>query len=574
MKTGLIKEIIKRFYFKQRFKLYALVPLSLIAAIFEYAGLVFIFQFVLILSNPSSKYCLYITDFFKNNFQINDFSHISLILGIVIALIYIFKNIYMFLFVQIKAIVLKDMSIKMNMKILKNLLFQNFVTVNSIAAYEKQNTLNKTGTIIWSFIDQYINLITNASIVVILIAFLFIKFTLAAIVSFSFIGLLSYVEYLYIKKKSAYMNKYSVLYSDALNKITHKIINSTKEIRLNHRTKEFISNMEQKYLDCAQISQKRATNSVFHIYFTEISIMITFILVLFVLYFTTEFSNQLLISTIAAICAVILRITPVINRSQCAIYAINSSVKATQDVIEFDNLFEQNFNYEIVEEKLPFEKSIKLQNISFSYDNSFGLKNINLEIKKGDFIGIVGRSGCYKTTLSLIISGLIKAQRGNILIDDKILKDEDFSKWQNNVAILSQDFALVKDNILNSLDFNIIQKLGLEDISNNQLKLSYGQKQRLALGDILSKNKNVLILDEITSSSDVLTEDKINDILLELKGKKTIISIAHRFQILKHCNKIIFMDEAKIIDVGTFTKLSEKYEDFKKMVELSNFKIN
>ena len=160
------------------------------------------------------------------------------------------------------------------------------------------------------------------------------------------------------------------------------------------------------------------------------------------------------------------------------------------------------------------------------------------------------------------------------LITPADIEDEDFSKWQNNVAILSQDFALVEDNILNSLDFNIIQKLGLEDISNNQLKLSYGQKQRLALGDILSKNKNVLILDEITSSSDVLTEDKINDILLELKGKKTIISIAHRFQILKHCNKIIFMDEAKIIDVGTFTELSEKYEDFKKMVELSNFKIN
>jgi ABC-type multidrug transport system fused ATPase/permease subunit len=95
----------------------------------------------------------------------------------------------------------------------------------------------------------------------------------------------------------------------------------------------------------------------------------------------------------------------------------------------------------------------------------------------------------------------------------------------------------------------------------------------MALANVLSANKEVLILDEITSSSDVISQDRINDVLNSLKGKKTIITIAHRFQILKHCNKIIYMDNAKIINIGSFKELSEKYDDFKKMVELSNFEI-
>ena len=83
----------------------------------------------------------------------------------------------------------------------------------------------------------------------------------------------------------------------------------------------------------------------------------------------------------------------------------------------------------------------------------------------------------------------------------------------------------------------------------------------------------MLILDEISSSADVISQEKINEILSELKGKKTIITIAHRFQILKNCDKIIYMDNAKVVDMGTFKELYEKYDDFKKMVELSSFEI-
>ena len=198
------------------------------------------------------------------------------------------------------------------------------------------------------------------------------------------------------------------------------------------------------------------------------------------------------------------------------------------------------------------------------------MKNINLKIKKGEFVGIVGKSGCYKTTLSLILSGLIKPESGHVVVDNNILSDFDYQKWQNNIALLSQDFVILFDEIKNN---EYIEKLNLKTDSKVN-EMSYGQKQRLALANILAQDKSVLILDEITSSSDVIVENEISNILLNLKKEKTIIAIAHRLNILKHCDKIIYMHDGKIIDIDTFDSLNKKYSEFNKMVELSGFKIS
>ena len=153
------------------------------------------------------------------------------------------------------------------------------------------------------------------------------------------------------------------------------------------------------------------------------------------------------------------------------------------------------------------------------------------------------------------------------------MNGENYKKWQNNISILSQDFSIIKDNIFDGLNSEIIDSLELKELNPNPLELSFGQKQRAALAQTLAQNKQLLILDEATSSLDVLSEDKINNLLFELKAKKTIISIAHRLQILKHCDKIIYMDKAKIIDIDTFKNLNDKYEEFRKIIELSNFQL-
>lgn len=569
MNITLFNEIINRFYFASRIKFYSLIIFSLFAGLFEYMGLILIFQFVLFLTNPNAKYCKSLITFFQNNLNIVDLSQISLILGVTIASIYILKNIYMLIFTRFNNEILQDLSVKITTKTIKNLLFQDFLKVNSITNEEKLNIISKISFVVWQYCYKYINLIINCAIALILLSYLFIKFTVPAVVATIFISILALIEYKFLKKNSTYQNKHFSISFDEMNALILKTITSIKEIKLNNKQDFFTKEIEEKCKDYAILNKNRTFCDIFHIYFTEISVMLAMILVLGVLFYTTNFDNQILITTICTICVIILRLTPVINRAQSCLYAINSNESLVVELLEFDNKFDKNFNFVTIKEKLPFNISIELKNVDFSYKNDIGLKNINLKINKGEFVGIVGKSGCYKTTLSLVLSGLIKPQDGQILVDNRILNDLDYQKWQNNIALLSQDYSILFEEIKNS---EYIEKLSLKTNSNPN-ELSYGERQRFALANILAQDKNILILDEITSSSDVIAENEINNILLNLKGQKTIIAIAHRFNILKHCDKIIYMNEGKIVDIDTFDSLNKKYKEFNKMVELSSFKI-
>ena len=574
MQIKLVKNIVERFYANKRYKLYLITLASLFASLFEYCGLALIFQFIIVLTNPNSLQANFIITFFKNYFNISNFSTIGLLLGVCIALIYIFKNIYLFIFTIIQSKVFQDLSVEMTLKITNDILFGNYIKVSSIPGDKKLGMFSKINIVVWGYISQFINLINNFTIIIILLLFLFIKFTAPAIVAFCFIAVLSSIEYLILKSKSNYQKKYFGLRFDDLNKLILRIVNATKEIKINNKAGLFLLKAKEKYTAIADLNKKSAINGVFHIHFTEISVMSTFIIILCVLYCTTDFNNQTIILALGTIIAVILRITPAVNRFQSSMYGINSNENIAKELIQFDKELDNiEETYETCE-KLPFEKEISLNNVFFKYpDSQFGLENINLNIKKGEFIGIVGHSGCYKTTLSLILAGLINADSGEILVDGNVIKDNDFKKWQNNIAILSQDFSLIIDNTFDNLNREIIEKLELKNFNKNPLLLSYGQKQRVALAQTIAQNKELLILDEATSSLDVLSEDKINEILLNLKGEKTIVSIAHRLQILKHCDRIIYMDKGKIIDIDTFLNLNNKYEEFKKIVELSNFKL-
>ena len=569
MNLSLFNALINRFYENGKAKFYLLFVLSLIAGLFEFMGLILIYQFVLFLIKPDNQFCTKIVQFFSQSFNISDNSYIILILGISIALIYILKNIYILLFFKFSDSVLQDLNQKIIIKILKIFLFQDYLKINKITNSEKMNIVSKVSFVVWQYCYRFVNLVANSCVGLILIACLFAKFTYIAFFATLFISFLGFVEYKYLKKNSTYQDKHFSLYLSSFENMINKTINNIKEIRLNNLENECIEDVKKSSKKYIELNKNRNFYSILHVHLTEISIMMTFVLVLVLFFCTSNFDNKALMGSLCAICVIILRLTPVVNRAQSCLYFMNSNKCLVQELLEFDFKF-SDFNISNSSEKMQFLNSIELKNVGFSYENDNGLKDINLKIDKNDFIGIVGKSGCYKTTLSLIIAGLFKAQKGEVLVDNILLNDINRKKWQNNIALLSQDFSILFEE-LDDKAKNICKKIN--DNCDNLTSASYGEKQRMALANILSTNKEVLILDEITSSSDVISQEKINNILEELKGKKTIITIAHRFQILKNCNKIIYMDNAKIIDIGTFKELSEKYEEFKKMIELSNFEI-
>jgi len=230
----------------------------------------------------------------------------------------------------------------------------------------------------------------------------------------------------------------------------------------------------------------------------------------------------------------------------------------------------------------PFKKSItnkiEVKNLSFAYDNGKNiLENINLNIKKGSKVAIVGASGSGKTTLANLLVGLYSFNDGDILYDNCSIKDIGLDVVREHVYLVLQNPQMFNDTIKSNLTFGFkvsdkelekaidIAQLGsfvktLKDgldtkVGRNGIKLSGGQRQRLSIARMIVQNSNIVILDESTSALDVHTESELFESLNEYLKDKTTIIIAHRLSTIRKADYIYVLDNGVIEEEGTHDEL-------------------
>ena len=231
------------------------------------------------------------------------------------------------------------------------------------------------------------------------------------------------------------------------------------------------------------------------------------------------------------------------------------------------------------------KNKIRFENISFSYKENTVLENINLVIKRGEVIGIVGKTGTGKSTFIDILLGLIKPNSGYIYIDEKKMDPNLFRRFRLSVSSVPQDYFLldrtIEENIVfgkskSNIDYKLLNKVVkismLQDLVNslsyglktfvgeNGIRLSGGQKQRLAIARALYKKHSLLILDEATSSVDSETEKSILDNIINDNPEITVLMIAHRLQTLKNCDYILEIKNKKLIKYQNINEYKYKYE--------------
>ena len=317
-----------------------------------------------------------------------------------------------------------------------------------------------------------------------------------------------------------------------------------------------------------------------------VTILIGFIFVYIIYqnYFLIDIIPKLVVFFLAA-----LRIGP-------AIAGINVNINNLRvGKFAVDKLYEE-FNEEItysennLEEKNTEEfsdfKSISLINISYKYPNTndFVVKDINFKINKGEILGVTGPSGSGKTTCIDLILGLLYPTSGEIRINDKILSKYNSSSWYKKVAYLPQEIFIINESILRNItlsnnddydkDFleNILKKTNLESfieklpngintsVGERGVNLSGGQRQRIALARSLYQNRDIIVMDESTSSLDYEAEKRIINEVSQLKNKTTIILISHNFNILSVCDKIMYVNNGTVKKMDNFKQLFENEE--------------
>jgi ATP-binding cassette, subfamily B, putative efflux pump len=278
---------------------------------------------------------------------------------------------------------------------------------------------------------------------------------------------------------------------------------------------------------------------------------------------------------------------------------VNSSTTLTQSLASMDRVFEfLDAKYDIVDSPVAREFNevkgdVTFDKVSFTYNESeeLILKDINLNVKRGETVALVGMSGGGKSSLVSLIPRFYDVTKGRILLDGIDIREYKVQTLRDKIGVVFQDNILfsesVKENILlgkpgasdeevyqaakaaNAHDFIINLSNGYDTkVGERGVKLSGGQKQRIAIARVFLRNPPILILDEATSALDLESEHLIQEELEELAKDRTTFIVAHRLSTITHANRIILIEHGQIVEEGTHDELMNKQRNYYKLFQV------
>ena len=265
-----------------------------------------------------------------------------------------------------------------------------------------------------------------------------------------------------------------------------------------------------------------------------------------------------------------------------------AAINRIEDVLNTPVTVDDNPNGKKID---SFEHSIEFRNVNFAYGDAVILENINLTVKKGQTIALVGSSGAGKSTLADLVPRFHDVTGGEVLIDGVNIKDYSLHSARNLMSIVTQEPILFNDTISSNIAIGyqqateeeiieaakianahefIIKKEGgyNSNIGDRGAKLSGGERQRLTIARAVLKNPPILILDEATSSLDIESERLVQDAINNLMSNRTSIVIAHRLSTIRHADEIIVLQKGKIVERGNHDELLAQGGFYKKLVEM------
>ena len=574
----MISKVFKILEKKDFIKLQVIFLLNFFTFFFELLslGLIPIFvSFIFEIQTVLDKFEKYGIFFFSNI----DNDSLVKYLGIFIILVFILKNIFYFFFIYIQGKFVANIKQKVSKKLLDFYVTCPFpFHLNNNPAQLTRNTTNSIDGLS-IYILRLVELLKESLailVILILLSFVNLPITFIIFLIFSFLGFL-YINTIrpsYRKKAKANEN-----YKINLIQTINETFGAIKDIKLHNKESEIISNYNkfrhnyEKNLFHFSIIQK-----IPRLLLETIAIIIITISAL--IFFNSDYDLLAFLTILSLIVVAIVRFIPAFNSIISSIFYIRMfepSVEIIFNEFKKINNFKKRQVYKIQtshEKILEPEKSfITLKDISFSYDNEANttLKNINIEIEKGTIVGVTGETGAGKSTLFHIILGLLEPKSGVVLFKNQNI-NLDIINWRNQIGYIAQNIYLLDDTIEKNISFNFLEKeidkermnfaiemsclqkkiFELPDglrtkVGNDGLRLSGGEKQRIALARAIYKNPDIFFMDESTSALDSETEQKI---MLNLKknfSKKTIILIAHRKSTIEACDKVINIKNGVIV---------------------------
>lgn len=583
-------------------KLVYILFMTFMSALLEFLSIVLVFPFIMIMVNPGRVVNNPFAIYFRENWGIEGINQMIMLIGGLIATVIIIKNIYSVFILYWQNKTMSEWGLEIKEKMLNLFLYSPYEADLKRGELRIMNqiTLN-IDNVMQYYIFKILNLISNTILIALVFTILFYllpSYTLIAILFFSIAGLL----------QSRFFTQWGNKLGDKRYKLAqgpyNAVVNNLeciKDIKINGCQKYFYDIYKKISTKMIPITEKVNIMPAIPQYIIEIIFILTMIILCLGILAKYGESPSNVVITMGVIAIAIYRIIPQIYKNQVYLNYINLYSKNIDLLFAIYNEY-NNYEYaknQDTDERIQFNNQICVRDLNYSYDKEHNvLNNINLEIKKGDFIGIVGLSGAGKTTLVDCILGLLTYQ-GSVYVDDTLLTAENIRTFRNIIGYVPQKITTVEGDIYSNVAWGIDKKdidkekveevlkaaqlydqltqteNGLDiEIKQDGTGLSFGQKQRIGIARALYRDPEIIVLDEATSNLDVKVENKLTEIINQVKGDKTVIAIAHRLSTIISCDKVIYLDKGEVVDMGTFHELSQKYPDFEEIVKLSRIKID
>lgn len=561
----------------QKKECFFIIFTMIIGAILEAVGIGTILPLISVIENENifSKYpqIKYITN------SIGIITHTQFIIAVSILLIFVFvlKNLYLAWQLKLQINFSLKNQVYFSKMLMREYLFKPYLFhLNHNTATILRN-VNSSGAIIFS--NMYVSafqLLTEIVTGFVIWSMLLLIDPFTATIAAGFMVLILYSIIKAFRKKISEQGKKQNQYSAAYLKWVNQGLGAIKETKVLRKESYFLQAFSKAYEEYGNSNKRFLFLNQVPRMIIESTVVCGLLLLVIVKIILGTPANEI-VPLLGVLALAAFRLMPSANR------IVNLSNNIRFNMPFFNELYDEFVKIKnsslstneafIAKEKIskiPFNKQIKIDDLGFGYLNSKNvLTDISFEIPKGKFVGIVGPSGAGKTTFVDILLGLLEPTAGKITVDG-IDIFSNIRGWQTNLAYVPQSIYLIdgtiKENIAlgfaeNEINDDLINKVlhmaelydfvysQQDNINTNVgergVKLSGGQRQRIGIARALYQKPEVLILDEATSALDNETEKSITDTILKLKGKITIIAIAHRTSTLEQCDFKVKFENGK-----------------------------
>lgn len=575
---------------KNTYKLYLLFIANLFSTLLEVLSIGSIPVFVmmitdldLILSKISQiSYLSFILKF--------DHSQIVIFSAILLLLIFLLKNLYLLLILYFQGKLIMNLRVKISSDIFSYYILMSYEElINKNPAILIRTIESDIGNT-FTYIQSFFTIIRESLILMSIFVLLFVTNFFISSISILTLGIPLIVFYYTYRNALKVKGKLFLLEAGKKLKLINQALASFKELKISNREKFFLRSFNFINLGLEKLGFFNYLITSIPRLFLEVTALLS-VVVVSVLLYLVEDNTYSIIPLISLLAVTAVRLIPSLNAITTSLTTLRFRKPSFELIVHEIKKLKENKNSEIKEKLIVenkktfnFKDELIIKDVHFKYldANKAVLENLDLKIKKGSKVGIIGRSGAGKSTLVDLILGLLKPQKGQIYVDENKLH-EVVNSWQGQIGYIPQEIYLLDDSIKNNIAFgiekenindelinNVVKVAQLEElvlslpnkletvIGNRAVKLSGGEKQRIAIARAVYNNPEILILDEATSALDIDNENKILDEINRNLSDKTIIIISHRNNTVKNCDIIYVMEDGKIIDNGKFQDVMKR----------------